>query len=49
MKTLLLNAQSLEKIARPNWTLDFNTKLLTLLVVLADVFGNFTMSWGLKQ
>ena len=49
MKTLLLNAQSVEKIARPNRTLDLNTKLLTLLVVLADVSGNFTMSWGLKH
>lgn len=49
MKKLLLNAQSLEKIARSNWTLDLKTKLLTLLVVLADVSGNFTMSWGLKH
>ena len=39
MKKVLLSAQSLEKIARPNWTLDLKTKLLTLLVVLADALA----------
>ncbi len=29
--------------------LDFKTKLLTGVVVLANVFGNFSLSWGMKH
>lgn len=29
--------------------LDFKTKLLTLVVVLANVLGNFALSWGMKH
>ena len=29
--------------------LDFKTKLLTAVVVLANVFGNFSLSWGMKH
>jgi uncharacterized membrane protein len=29
--------------------LDFKTRLLTVLVVLANVLGNFSLSWGMKH
>jgi uncharacterized membrane protein len=29
--------------------LDFKTKLLTAVVVLANVLGNFSLSWGMKH
>jgi uncharacterized membrane protein len=29
--------------------LDFKTKLLTAIVILANVLGNFSLSWGMKH
>ena len=49
MKTLFLNPQPSEKVAGPKWTLDLKIQMLTMLVVLTDVSGNVTMSWGLKH
>jgi len=49
MKTLFLNPQSSERVVGPKWTLDLKTKMLTMLVVLTDVSGNVSMSWGLKH
>ena len=33
----------------PPQRLDFKTKLLTAVVVLANVLGNFSLSWGMKH
>jgi uncharacterized membrane protein len=33
----------------PARRLDFKTKLLTAVVVLANVLGNFSLSWGMKH
>lgn len=49
MRTLFLNPQSFSKGADPDWTLDLKTTLLTLFVVLTDVTGSATVSWGLKH
>ena len=49
MRKLFPNRQSFENAAGPKWTLDLKTRVLTMLVVLTDVSGNFTMSWGLKH
>lgn len=46
---LFLNPLPLEKLADFKPALDLKTPLLTILVVLADVSGNTTMSWGLKH
>ena len=33
----------------PPRRLDFKTRLLTAIVVLANVLGNFSLSWGMKH
>src|SRR5450432_2730922 len=33
----------------PPRPLDFKTRLLTAIVVLANVLGNFSLSWGMKH
>jgi hypothetical protein len=49
MRKLFPNRLSFENAGGPKWTLDLKTRVLTMLVVLTDVSGNFTMSWGLKH
>jgi hypothetical protein len=49
MRKLFPNRPSFENAGGPKWRLDLKTRVLTMLVVLTDVSGNFTMSWGLKH
>jgi uncharacterized membrane protein len=41
-------AERSETVVPPR-RLDFKTKLLTAVVVLANVLGNFSLSWGMKH
>jgi uncharacterized membrane protein len=42
-------AERVEPASIPAKRLDFKTKLLTAVVVLANVLGNFSLSWGMKH
>jgi len=49
MKTLSVNPPVLQKVVGPARTFEPKIKLLVILVLLADVSGNSSMSWGLRH
>ena len=45
----MTTSQALAAKSAPARHVDLKTKLLTAFVVLTNVFGNFSMSWGMKH